>query len=89
MAPLDNVTISTVLTIYKAKYNSILEIVLIRVLHQHRVARLVLVVNKANVVLDVQHSAVRFILNGHEVQEQIVLDSTGSVRRQVRIIPGI
>lgn len=45
--------------------------------------------NQTNVVLDVQDSAVRFILNRHEVQEQIVLDSTGSVRRQVRVIPGI
>ena len=65
------------------------EHVLVCILHQHGVPGLVLVVDKANIVLAVKNSAVRLILNGHEVQEQVVLDSASSVRRQVRVVPGV
>lgn len=66
-----------------------LEFVLVRVLHQHRSIGLVLLRGHANVELHVKDSALRVVLDGLEVQKQILLDGTGSVGRQVRIVPGV
>jgi len=62
------------------------ELVLVCVPHQHSRIWLVLLREQTNIVLNIENSAVGVVLNGLEVQEQIVLDRTDSVRLQPRVV---
>lgn len=62
-----------------------LEVVLVGVLHQHGRIRLVLLGQQADIVLDLENSALGLVLDGLEVEEQIVLDSRDGVGLEVLV----
>lgn len=62
---------------------------MIRILHQHSGVGLVLLGDQANVVLNVEDSTLGLVLDGLEVEEQIILDSAGSVGLEIRVVAGV
>lgn len=66
-----------------------LKLVLIRILHQHSGVGLVLLGDQADIVLDVEDSALGLVLDGLEVEKQIILDSAGGVGLEIRVVVGV
>lgn len=69
---------------FQSRHN--LELVLIRIPHQHRAVRLVLIAQQPHIILDLQRRALRIILQLLEIEQQIVLDRTHGIGLQPRVV---
>jgi hypothetical protein len=66
--------------------HDILKLVLIRITHKHSVIRLILLRGQADVIFQVEGSAVLLALDWLEVEQQILLDRAHRVRLEIRVV---